>query len=126
MFNLLSPEEQRNLLTFALNPEDYIQKTVGIDPLVYDGILNKTADGVISPYKIIHDETWSELYILVNGTQKDVRKEASDWVETLKTIAKLANLSKVDLKEVGNQSMEAYTNAVQSSVTSTLKVNGVI
>ena len=126
MFNLLSPEDQKNVLLFALDPKNFAGKTLGIDEQTYDGIISKTADGTISPYKILNDENLNGLYIMVNGTQKDVRKEASEFTQAIITIAERVQAPNAKPKEVGAQSMKEYVESVQQTATKRLQTDGII
>lgn len=126
MFNLLSPEDQKGILLFALNPRNFAEKTLGISGEIFDGIMEKTSDGVISPYRILNDGTLNGLYIMVSGTQKDVRKEASDFTQTVINLAKKVQATNQNPKETGQQSMKEYIDGVQNQATAQLKNSNII
>jgi hypothetical protein len=126
MFNLLSPLEQKNVLLFSLDAKNFASTVASLDGESYEGLLSKTSDGKISPHKILHDENLNGLYVMSQGTQKDIRKEASDLIQAITNIGKQARVPNPTPKEDGNESVDAYIKRIQSNIVAQLKSNNVI
>lgn len=109
IFNQLSTDEKRQLLIFATKTnEECAEEMFAISKEVYTAIANRTSDGEITPYKILHDENLPGLYVMMHGEQTDVRKEASILIQGIIKLAQKLSIANAEPKEIGKETLEQF------------------
>ncbi len=112
----LSLEERNVFSLLATKNVPAVVSLFNLDDVTYNAVCEKMKSANISPYKMLHDGSFTTFEIATANGNRDVRKEVSDVIASIGNLATKLGIENPIVTEYSNESLEQYLGRIEDLV----------